>query len=196
MTGKSWMKLFDSDISSGRADPSRDHVLTGKERHVPCQEKGDYGGTPMRSIRTDDYLLIYNYRPDRWPAGTPNYLNAEIPSCWLGDCDNGPTKTYMVDHQDKDDDHRKKWELSFGKRPQVELYDLSKDASQLANVAGNAEYAQVQAELLDQLKSELASSGDPRETGQDAAKIFDEPKYFGSGPRHPSFKRKKKSNKK
>ena len=120
MTGSSWKKILESD-QQGRVDPQRDHVLTGKERHVPCQEGDDTGGTPMRAIRNDDYLLIHNFRPDRWPAGTPNYQQAYIDSCWLGDCDNGPTKTYLVENQDVDDEHRRAYQLSFGKRPEFEL---------------------------------------------------------------------------
>ena len=195
MTGKSWMNIFKS-TASGRIDPARDHVLTGKERHVPCQEGTDFGGTPMRAIRTDQYLLIHNYRPDRWPAGTPDFKNAYIPGCWLGDCDNGPTKTYMVDNKDKDEEHRRKYELAFGKRPEFELFDLSEDPDQLNNVADVAEYAAVKLQLVKQLKSELASTSDPRETGADADQIFDTPKYFGSGPRHPSTQKPKKTRSK
>jgi arylsulfatase A-like enzyme len=194
MTGKSWMKILKSD-QTGRVEPDRDHVLTGKERHVPCQEKGIPGGTPMRAIRTDQYLLIHNYKPDRWPAGTPNYKNAHIPSCWIGDCDNGPTKTYMVDNKDKDDLHRRAYDLAFAKRPEWELYDMSKDPSQLNNVAGESEYAEVKKELTARLTSGLLSTGDPRETGDDADEIFDTPKYLGNGPRHPSFKKPNKKKK-
>lgn len=192
MTGKSWINILTSK-RSGRVEPARDHVLTGKERHVPCQEGDDSGGTPMRAIRTDQYLLIHNYRPDRWPAGTPNHAKAYIPGCWLGDCDNGPTKTYMVDNQDKDEDHGRKYDLAFAKRPEWELYDMSNDPQQLANVAGDAQYGEVKTQLAQRLKSALVSSSDPRETSDDADEIFDKPKYFGGGPRHPSFKQPKKN---
>lgn len=194
MTGKSWMNLFES-TKSGRIDPNRDHVLTGKERHVPCQEGDDPGGTPMRAIRNDDFLLIHNYRPDRWPAGTPNFKEAYIPGCWLGDCDNGPTKTYMVDNQNKDADHQRKYDLSFGKRPEYELYDLKLDPNQLINVANQPNYVEAQAQLLKQLNSILVATGDPRETSSDADSIFDKPKYFGSGPRHPTMPAKGKKRK-
>jgi len=195
MTGNSWMTIFRSEIS-GRVEPARDYVLTGKERHVPCQEKGEPGGTPMRAIRTDQYLLIHNYKPDRWPAGTPDYKNAHIPGCWLGDCDNGPTKTYMVDNKDKDDEHRRKYDLAFAKRPEFELYDMSNDACQLNNVAAEAKYADVKAELLQKLVGELASTGDPRETSADATEIFDKQEYYGGGPKHPSIPNQKKNKNK
>lgn len=193
MTGKSWMNIFASK-KSGRVEASRNRVFTGKERHVPCQEGDDSGGTPMRAIRTDQFLLIHNYRPDRWPSGTPHYQLANLPGCWLGDCDNGPTKTYMVDNQDQDAEHQLKYNLAFGKRPEWELYDLTKDPSQLVNIAGEFEYRDIKSDLIESLKSELISTEDPRETDQDADQIFDQSKYFGSGPRHPLFGNKKKSN--
>ncbi len=187
MTGKSWLNIFKSE-RSGRVEPERDHVLTGKERHVPCQEAPDSGGTPMRAIRTDQYLLIHNFEPDRWPAGTPNYQNAFLKGSWYGDCDNGPTKTYMVENKDKDADHRRKFELSFAKRPEFELYDLGNDPSQMNNVAGEAEYAEVQQQLLQQLNAELTSTSDPRILGT-GAETFDQREYFGGSPLHPSTDR-------
>jgi hypothetical protein len=114
----------------------------------------------------------------------------------LGDCDNGPTKKYLVDHKDDDDEHRRLYELSFGKRPEFELYDMEKDPGQMNNVADQVEYADVKQQLQKQLKTELASTSDPRETGGDAEQIFDKSEYFGGGPRHPGLPNpnKKKKN--
>jgi N-sulfoglucosamine sulfohydrolase len=113
MTGRSLMNVLTSE-KSGFVDPARDFVLTGKERHCPGQEQPDMGGYPCRAIRTQDFLYIRNYRPDRWPAGTPNHEKATIKNAWLADCDNGPTKTYMVDNRDEDAAHRQLYELAFG----------------------------------------------------------------------------------
>ena len=191
MTGTSWLPIFESNKNRGRAVEFRNQVVFGKERHVPCQEKGDEGGTPMRAIRTDDFLLIRNYRPDRWPAGTPNFEKAHIPSCWLGDCDNGPTKTYMVEHRAKDEEHRQKWDLAFAKRPEFELYEIKKDPGQINNVAQESRYEKSRIALWEKLRQTLVSTGDPRETmsQQAADRIFDAAKYRGSGPRHPSFRK-------
>ena len=60
MTGKSLTPILSSG-ESGRIDSARTYVLTGKERHVPVQESPDSGGTPMRAIRTHDFLYIYNF---------------------------------------------------------------------------------------------------------------------------------------
>lgn len=188
MTGRSWTPIFD------KATPENDRsfVIFGKERHVPAQEAPDYGGYPMRAIRTADFLLIKNFRPDRWPNGTPNYKDATIPYAWYSDTDNGPTKTYIVGNREKDAAHKQSWELCFGKRPSFELYDVSKDPEQLVNLASDAKYERKLSELRSQLERELVALEDPRAVDSAAAtKFFDAVKYLGSGPRHPSWKQKK-----
>jgi len=185
MTGKSFNDLLAS-TQEGKVDPeNRSYVLHGKERHVPGQEE-NMGGYPVRAIRTHDYLYIRNFREDRWPSGTPNYKKAAIPYCWLGDCDNGPTKTYMVDHREQDEQHRLLYDLAFGKRPSEELYDCQKDPEQLVNLAEDPAYAQVKEELAARLMEQLLATGDPRATG--SGDEFDAVPYLGQGPRHPSYK--------
>jgi len=185
MTGQSFVNLLVSD-QEGRVDPDhRSNVLHGKERHVPGQEE-NMGGYPVRAIRTHNYLYIRNFKEDRWPSGTPNYQEASIPYCWLGDCDNGPTKSYMVDHKNQDDLHLRLYDLAFGKRPAEELYDCRKDPEQLLNLAGDPAYAKVRAELAAKLMEQLVATGDPRASG--AGEEFDLVPYLGQGPRHPSYK--------
>jgi arylsulfatase A-like enzyme len=180
MTGRSLMTILTSD-RAGRVDPARSFILVGKERHVPGQEAPDMGGYPCRGIRTDHFFYIRNFRPDRWPAGTPHYEKAAVRGFWLADCDNGPTKTYMVENRDKDAVHRKLYDLAFGKRPGEELYDLRKDPDQLNNVAAHAEYTAVKTRLAQQLLSLLRETGDPRVVGGgDALDAFP---YLGGGPR-------------
>jgi arylsulfatase A-like enzyme len=187
MTGRSFLNLLQGD-AVGIADPeNRSYVLHGKERHVPAQEE-HMGGYPVRAIRNHDYLYIRNFNPERWPAGTPDYEKAVIPYCWIGDCDNGPTKTYMVENKDKDELHFKLWNLSFGKRPAEELYDCNKDPEQMINLATHVEYASIKEELSGQLMEQLKLTGDPRVSG--SGNEFDEVPYLGQGPRHPSYKAK------
>jgi N-sulfoglucosamine sulfohydrolase len=184
MTGKSMTRLFRSTKEGFVDKKNRDFVLHGKERHVPAQE-GHMGGYPCRAIRTHDFLYIRNFEPDRWPTGTPDYRNAAIPYCWLGDCDNGPTKTCMVAHKDEDSIQFHLWELAFGKRPAEELYDCRKDPEQLVNVAYDPEYSGIREALSARLKEQLERTGDPRVLG--GAEQFDAYPYYGSGPRHPSY---------
>jgi N-sulfoglucosamine sulfohydrolase len=186
MTGRSLLPLLNSD-KSGRVASDRGHVLFGKERHVPAQEAPDMGGYPCRGIRTHDYLYIRNFRPDRWPNGTPDYERAAVRGAWYADTDNGPTKSYMIEHRDDDPQHRRLYELSFAKRPAEELYDLRKDPDQLHNVADDPAYAQIRQRLAAQLEAELRASGDPRIVG--GGEKFDEHPYLGGAPRHPSLER-------
>lgn len=190
MSGKSMLNLLKS-TKEGLLDPeNRSYVLHGKERHVPGQEE-NMGGYPVRAIRNHNFLYIRNFEEERWPNGTPDYLKAAIPYCWLGDCDNGPTKTYMVAQKDKDDQHQKLWNLAFGKRPAEELYDCKNDPEQLVNLAGDPDYSEVQEKMSSLLLEQLELTGDPRSFSV-VDFDFDAVPYLGQGPRHPSYKPKNK----
>ena len=145
------------------------------------------GGYPGRGIRSYEFLYIRNFRPDRWPSGTPNWRQAAIEGIWYGDTDNGPTKTYMIDNRDKDAEHRRLYDLAFVKRPAEELYDLRKDPDQLDNVAAAPEYEEIKTELARRLTKALRATGDPRIVG--GAEELERHPYLGTGPRHPLWKR-------
>jgi arylsulfatase A-like enzyme len=181
MTGRSLMTILES-AEQGRLQPeARGFVIHGKERHVPAQEAPDMGGYPSRAIRNHRFLYIRNYQPDRWPAGTPHHEKATIKNAWLADCDNGPTKTYIVENKDKDDAHRRAYDLCFAKRPAEELYDLGKDTEQLNNVAAEKSYANTKAELSARLTEQLKSTHDPRETKTEVK--FEDYNYLGGAPK-------------
>ena len=185
MTGQSLQPLLiPSDPNPGGQRRSR--VFFGKERHTIAQEAPDRGGTPMRAIRTHEFLLIRNYRPDRWPAGTPNWKQATRPGAWLSDCDNGPTKSYIVQNKDRDATHRRSYDLCFAKRPEYELYDVKGDPNQTINVADRPEFQATLAALKVELDRELAATGDPRAVGR-GDEVFDSPEYFGGAPQHPHW---------
>ena len=185
MTGRSLLPLLGPGEPSPGELAARAHVIAGKERHVPAQESPDMGGTPMRSIRTSDFLYIRNFRPDRWPAGTPHHRRAVIEGAWLGDCDNGPTKSFMVKSKDKDAAHRRLYDLAFAKRPAEELYDLGRDPDQLRNVAEDPEYAAVRDELRTRLDSDLRATTDPRVMG--GAERLEAYPYYGGSPLWPGL---------
>ena len=188
MTGRSLKPLLTAG-KSGRIDPSRNHVLFGKERHVPSQEESNSGGYPCRALRTDDFMLIRNFNPERWPAGTEDYQHAFIKNAWFADCDNSPTKSYMVENRDKDAEHRRLFDLSFAKRPAYELFDLRNDPDQQRNLAANPEYADVLSKLSKQLTEELKASSDPRIIG--GAEKFDAYPYSGGAPTYPKIPKAK-----
>jgi len=185
MTGRSFDNLLKSEEEGFVDREYRNYVLHGKERHVPGQEE-HMGGYPVRAIRTHDYLYIRNFKEERWPSGTPNYKEAAIPYCWLGDCDNGPTKSYMVAYQEKDQHHQELYALAFGKRPAEELYDCRKDPQQLINLAADPDHAEIKQLLSAKLMEQLLDTGDPRVWGK--GEEFEHVPYLGHGPRHPSYK--------
>jgi N-sulfoglucosamine sulfohydrolase len=193
MTGRSLVPLLRAG-KGGRIDPSRSHVLFGKERHIAAQAAPDTGGYPCRAIRTGSFLLIRNFCPARWPAGTEDYITAKIPGAWFADCDNSPTKTYMVENRGTDAEHQRLFDLAFAKRPEYELFDLRKDPIQQKNEAANPEYAEVLAKLAQQLEEELRASGDPRVVG--GGEAFDSYPHSGMAQKHPSAKKVKKRKQK
>jgi uncharacterized sulfatase len=159
---------------SGRVDRKRDKVFTGKERHAYVRTDGL--GSPMRAIRTHEFLYIRNFEPDRWPAGDPEEVGFRDPPRPYGDIDGSPSKTYMMEHRD-DPDVRELFELAFGKRPAEELYDLRKDPSQLNNVADQAKYAAAKSKLAATLMAKLRATKDPRVLGK--GDVFDTYPYYG-----------------
>jgi len=191
MTGQSLLSILKSN-TDGRVEPARDHMVFGRERHTAAQE-GHQGGYPSRAIRTDQYLYIRNYEPDRWPAGTPNHTKAFKSNAWLADCDNGPTKFYITANQELDDAHQRFYQLSFGKRPAEELYVLADDPDQILNLATDPKHQKAKKTLSKQLTAYLKTTSDPRET--DADVMFDTYPYPGGVPRWPgpnTLKRYKK----
>ncbi len=180
MTGRSLKSLLETAEAAG--DDSRNSVLTGKERHVPCQESPQSGGTPMRALRTADYLYIRNFEPDRWPAGTPHSDRAYFEESWYGDVDNGPSKFFMIRHR-QERGFRRLYQLAFAKRPAEELYDLRQDPDQLIDVARFPGYQDARERLAAELNEKLAASGDPRLLG--GGEKFDSYPYYGGTPRKP-----------
>ena len=188
MAGRSITPLLES-AESGRIEEERDFVVTGRERHVLAREGGlPY---PQRALRTDDFLYIYNFEPDRWPAGDPGGLDddktapppkEELLNDYLsvfGDIDLGPTKVWMIYNRAKED-VKPLFQLGFGKRPQEELYDLRKDPDYMENVAYESEYEQIRADLNSRLMAVLKEQNDPRLT--ESPPRFEHPPYAGPVP--------------
>ena len=171
MTGRSLMPVL-SDPRSGQIDPARDHVVTGRERHVGGAREG-YLPYPQRSLRTRDFIYIINFEPDRWPMGDPKGLDdpgteppdyetlAKETFVAYADLDASPTKAWMIHHRE-DHDVEPLYELAFGKRPREELYDLNEDPHYMNNVADDPAYANVRRQLEARLLALLEEQDDPR----------------------------------
>ena len=171
MSAKSLMPVL-TDPGSGQIDALRDHVVTGRERHVAGAREG-YLPYPQRSLRTRDFIYIVNFEPDRWPMGDPAGLDdpsapapdfetlASSTFIAYADIDASPTKAWMIHHRE-DHDVEPLYELAFGKRPREELYDLNEDPDYMRNVADDPAYANVKRQLEGRLKAVLEAENDPR----------------------------------
>jgi len=155
---------------SGRTSYSRSFLCMGRERHALARADGL--GYPGRAIRTDKYLLIKNYAPERWPAGDPP-LFGDIDLHMLQD--KSPTKEYMMLHKDRDD-VEPLYHAAFEKRPEEELFDLVKDPFQMNNLANDVGFSEIKNQLLDQMNEYLLSTNDPRLLGLGAH--WDTQKYY------------------
>ncbi|QXD23316.1 sulfatase [Opitutia bacterium ISCC 51] len=170
-TGRSLLPVLRSE-KEGRVSSNREYVLAGKERHTLAQ-LDHRGGTPMRAIRTDHFLYINNFKPERWPSGHPN---GSVYGPTYSEVNESPTKSYIIEHKDEPD-MQIYWQLSFGLRPTDELYDLRLDPYQVHNVAGRTEYAGTLHRLKEKLFAELEKYEDPRVIG--GGEAFDQYEYLG-----------------
>ena len=169
MTARSLVNILSSD-RQGDVDVARDAVFTGRERHVAAARTG-FKPYPQRAVRTDRYLYIINFEPDRWPMGTgPGFGTVDAPMppyealrentfSAFGDLDASPTKAWVVTHRDEEPEH---FEFAVGRRPRHELYDVREDPYCMKNLAAEASMSEVRQRLHAKLVGELRRTGDPR----------------------------------
>lgn len=177
--GRSLLPVLQSE-KSGQVDPSRQWVITGRERHVQSAREGNLP-YPQRSLRTPEWVYVRNFTPDRWPLGSPEGTgaapNGSVETNTMvtfADMDAGPSKAWLVAHQN---DPQWKWyyDWAFGKRPTEELYDVKNDPDQVRNLASDPQYASPKHWLSNRLMELLRAAGDPRVTGD--TPIFDQPPF-------------------
>lgn len=172
MTARSLLPILRGDPA-----PDRDAAFLERERHANVR-RGDLG-FPCRAIRTRDFLYIRNLRPDRWPAGDPEFYWSVGP---FGDIDDSPTKRWMMEHRD-DPAHCDLIALSLGKRPAEELYDLKSDPAQVRNLAADPACANVKQRLAARLDQWMRDTADPRvDTATD---VFDTYPYYSPKLKYP-----------
>ncbi len=185
ISGKSIMNLLTSK-KQGKVDNDRKYVFTGRERHSSSRYLN--WGYPQRAIRSSDHLLIWNMKPERWPAGAPQRIrpgteneffpmygideNGNHRSDWaFTDIDAAPTKSFIVENMD-DPGIRPYFDWAHAKRPDFELFNIKQDPYNLTNLYDNPAYAVVQNEMKEILMQELQKSEDPRLVGPDKD-VFD-----------------------
>ncbi len=159
ITGASLADIFRTS-AAGVTNRKRDCVLIGKERHDVGRPHD--GGYPIRGIVKNGYLYLRNFETSRWPAGNPEtgYLN----------CDGSPTKTECLKAR-QNTETRRYWDLSFGKRPEEELYKVTSDPECLQNLADQPESRPLKGRLRTELLTRLKKQQDPRMLGK--GDIFD-----------------------
>lgn len=182
MTGTSLSEI----LFSKKEAHHREYVLTGRERHTHARP--DNLGYPSRAIRTNDFLFILNFKPDRWPAGDPSPESAKIDdkkSLWPGyhDIDNSPTKLFLIEYGDRFPDL---FRLGYEKRTEEQLYDIRNDPGCTRDLTNEQQFRTVKSELRKKLEKELLLQGDPRMTGK--GDIFESYPRFGNMRNFPGFK--------
>ena len=195
ITGKTLVPILTSG-KSGNIDPSREFILTGRERH--SHSRPDNLGYPARAIRTNHYLYIENFKPDRWPLGDPAPKEtiavvgkADMKPILGGyeDIDSSPTKSFMIKNKTI---FPELFQLSFEKRTQEELYNIQIDPFCLHNLSADANLQPVREKLKNELEHQLTIQGDPRILG--TGDIFDSYPRFGKMRSFDGFKQKGKYN--
>lgn len=146
-----------------------DAVITAMERHMDGGEV-PLEGYPMRALRTQEYLYIRNFKPERWPAGRPNKRAVDFNTVATKDyagfanIDAGPSKAWIITEQ-----HTTQtapfFALATKKRPEQELYHILSDPDQLKNLANDPAWISVVKEMDRQLMAKLLEQDDPRVNG-------------------------------
>jgi len=179
MSGKSLRSL----LTQKNPPLHRNYVLTGRERHTHARPENL--GYPARAIRTQDFLYVYHFFPNRWPAGDPvpvtptndqNNIREGFQSLYPGfhDVDDSPSKEAVMAYQDSI-----YFELALAKRPREQLYDIKKDPYCINNIIEQPSYKQIANELKNELMAALKEQRDPR--------VFENP-IFDSYPRYSNMR--------
>jgi uncharacterized sulfatase len=155
-------------------------VFTARERHASAR----WNNLPYssRAMRKGNYLMIYNYFPQRWPSGAPERIDATGIMDGYDDIDNSATLEFMLSHED-DPKIASFIDLFAKKRPQIELYDVTSDPACIYNLADNPKFKtttdQMKKELIDYLKA----TDDPRLANDHSFDNF--PRRVGSIHEYP-----------
>jgi uncharacterized sulfatase len=168
-------------------------AYSGRERH--SSSRYNSLGYPCRCVRTDKFLYIRNFTPERWPAGAPrtyasvrynaqgNPLESALGKEHGGyhDIDGCPTLDWMIEHRQQAEVGRL-LDLAVGLRPPEELYAIVEDPGCVKNLVGSAsDDPAVQVALNEHrrlLTAELERTNDLRQTNFSASHVWETyPRY-------------------
>ena len=190
-TGKSLLPV----LTKEQHPPHREYVLTGRERHTHARP--DNMGYPARAIRTQEYLYVYNFKPDRWPQGDPVPTTSEndlrnsvkgFKALYPGyhDVDPSPSKEVLMGME-----NTHYFERAFAKRATEQLYNIKNDPYCTQNIAPLPEYKEVMIQLKQQLLNDLKKQGDPRVSDNP---VFDSYPRYSTMRNFPGFNHRGKYN--
>jgi hypothetical protein len=128
----------------------------------------------MRAIRNQDYLYIWNPMPERNPAGNPT-VHQSVGQ--FGDVDHSITKFLIIEMEGKAKPGQPDlFQLSFGQRPEEELYDVKNDPYQLRNLAAEPALSDVKSKMKSKLIQWMTDTGDLR-ASDPRSTYWDEVRY-------------------
>ncbi len=141
-----------------------------RERHANVR-RGDLS-YPVRGVRTAEFFV--SAQSAAGSLADPELYWAVGP---YGDIDGSRTKAYMTAHA-QDPAVKPLFELSFGKRPAEELYDVKNDPDQIVNLAADTRFAPIKTELSASVDTWMQETQDPR-AADPATNVWDTYPYFG-----------------
>jgi uncharacterized sulfatase len=140
-------------------------VYSGRERHSSSRYQNlSY---PQRMMRSGDYLVIWNPKPERYPAGAPRRLEdgqLSPPASAYHDIDDSVIKRELVAGRD-DPYIGRFFHLAVDKRPEWQFFNVKDDPACLQNLANDRDHSTVFARYKQQLTATLEETGDPRALG-------------------------------
>jgi uncharacterized sulfatase len=160
-SGSSLLSTLTS-TKSGLVDATR-VAYAARERH--SSSRYNNWAYPQRALRTDKYLYIRNFRPERWPAGDPIVLDKngkpKGPHSGYADIDGCPSLWFLI-AQANDPVIGPFLQLAVAKRPADELYDIVSDPGCLHNLMSEPAHTETSKALAQRLEDYLRSTGDTR----------------------------------
>jgi len=185
ISGKSILNILKAK-NQNVVEPSKKYVFAGRERHSSSRYLN--WGYPQRIIRSKDFLLVWNMKPERWPSGAPQRLipgtttelyplygmdeNGKHHSEWaFTDIDAAPTKSFLIENMN-DENVAPYFKMTHDKRTEFELFNIQNDPYCLNNLVGNENFVEIEKEMKTVLLDELKRSKDTRIVGPDK-EVFD-----------------------
>lgn len=159
LSGQSLLPLLNGKLTEYTSDA----IYAGRERHSYAR----YGnlGYPIRTIRWENYLLVWNLHPERWPAGDPQSMQQsgtlDVMHKAYYDIDGSPSKTYLTDNF-IDLSVKPYFDAAVSKRKEYELFNLANDPDCVNDISAENSYQSILTMMQQKLKARLLETGDTR----------------------------------